>query len=97
MQPMTRLEAALRRDRAVVLAGVVGVSTLAWVYLFYLAWDMQRTMDNGSMQMGMGMAMSQVRAWGSLDFLLMFIMWVSSFVGKGNKFTIRCLRQKLQI
>jgi len=75
MQAATPLEAALRRDRAIVLAGIVGVTALAWAYMFYLAWDMQRTMSAGSMQMGMEMAMSQVRAWGAVDFLLMFVMW----------------------
>ena len=75
MQAATPLEAVLRRDRAIVLAGVVGVAILAWVYLFYLAWDMQRGMSAGSMQTGMGLAMSQVRAWGAVDFLLMFVMW----------------------
>ena len=73
MQAMTSLEAILRRDRAIVLVGVVGVSVLAWAYLFYLAWDMQRTMDDSSVQMGIGMAMSQVRAWGAVDFFLMFV------------------------
>jgi len=75
MHAATPLEAALRRDRAIVLAGIVGVTALAWAYMFYLAWDMQRTMSAGSMQMGMEMAMSQVRAWGAVDFLLMFVMW----------------------
>ena len=68
MQAATPLEGALRRDRAIVLAGIVGVTALAWAYMFYLAWDMQRTMSAGSMQMGMEMAMSQVRGLGSGGF-----------------------------
>jgi predicted metal-binding membrane protein len=74
----TALETALRRDRLIVLAGIAGVALLAWVYLFYLAWDMQRGMDAGSISngpMGLGLAASQVRHWGGLDFLLMFVMW----------------------
>jgi len=74
-QVATTLEAVLKRDRAVVLAGVVAVVVLAWAYLFYLAWDMQRSMNAGSMQMDVGMAMSQVRPWTGVDFGLMFLMW----------------------
>jgi predicted metal-binding membrane protein len=75
MHAATPLEAALRRDRAIVLAGIVGVTALAWAYMFYLAWDMQRGMSADSMRTGMGLAMSQVRVWGAVDFLLMFVMW----------------------
>ena len=58
-----------------VLAGVIAVAALAWAYLFYLAWDMQSSMNAGSMQLDVGMAMSQVRAWSGVDFGLMFLMW----------------------
>ncbi|MFQ6028729.1 MAG: DUF2182 domain-containing protein [Dehalococcoidia bacterium] len=75
MRAATPLEAALRRDRLIVLAGIVGVAALAWIYLFYLAWDMQRSMSADSMPMGLEMVLSQVRAWGVVDFLLMFVMW----------------------
>ena len=75
MQASTAIEALLRRDRAVVLAGVIAVAALAWAYLFYLAWDMQSSMNAGSMQLDVGMAMSQVRAWSGVDFGLMFLMW----------------------
>ena len=75
MPAVTPLEAILRRDRAVVSVGLILVAGLAWCYLLYLAWDMQNSMDAGSMPMGMNLAMSQVRAWGAIDFMLMFIMW----------------------
>jgi predicted metal-binding membrane protein len=76
MQATTPLETALRRDRVIVLMGIVGLAALAWAYILYLAWDMHGAMSDTSMQMGMGMAMSQVRAWSVVDFLLMFVMWV---------------------
>ena len=58
-----------------VLAGVIAVAALAWAYLLYLAWDMQSSMNAGSMQLDVGMAMSQVRGWSGVDFGLMFLMW----------------------
>ena len=72
----TTLEALLRRDRTVVLGGVVAIAALGWAYLFYQAWDMQHSLTAGSMQMDLGMAMSQVRPWTGVDFGLMFLMWV---------------------
>ncbi len=75
MQVASSLEAVLRRDRVIVLAGLIGVTVLAWAYMFYLAWDMQRSMSVDSMEMGMSMASAQVRPWGAVDFAVMFIMW----------------------
>jgi len=80
MPVSTTLEALLRRDRAVVLAGVVAVAALAWAYLFYLAWDMQRGVNLGPLQLDAGMAMSQVRPWSGVDFGLMFLMWAVMMV-----------------
>ncbi len=36
------LETLLRRERIIVLAGLVCITLLAWVYLIYLAQDMAR-------------------------------------------------------
>ena len=52
------------------------VASLAWVYLGYLAWDMQRGMSAGSM----GMAASPARPWGVVDFSLMYFMWAVMMV-----------------
>jgi predicted metal-binding membrane protein len=57
------LEALLKRERAVVLAGLAGVTGLAWVYLFVTAAEMG------------AMAAMGIRPWTGLDFLLMFLMW----------------------
>lgn len=66
------LEAVLKRDRVVVIAGLAGVIALAWVYVIYLAWDMM----NMNMDVGLEMAMPDIRVWGIADFVLVFLMWV---------------------
>jgi predicted metal-binding membrane protein len=63
------LESLLKRDRAIVLAGLAGVTGLAWIYLFVTAAEMGGMADGGAM------AAMQVRPWTGLDFLLMFLMW----------------------
>ncbi len=40
MQQPTTLEAALRRDRFIVILGLIAVAALAWADMFYLASDM---------------------------------------------------------
>jgi predicted metal-binding membrane protein len=68
------LEVVLKRDRLIVLAGLVGISGLAWVYVGYLAWDM------GHMDMSMEMAMPRMQTWSVLDLVLLFIMWAVMMV-----------------
>ena len=80
MTQASALEAVLRRDRAIVLAGLAGVTALAWLYLVVMAAGM-----GGGMAMGDGggaaMAMPQIRPWGAVDFVLMFLMWAIMMVG----------------
>ena len=71
IQPATRLEAILRRDRMIVFASLALIAGLAWVYLGYLAWDMQRGMGADSV----AAVMSQARPGGGIDFGLTFFMW----------------------
>ena len=52
------LEAVVKHDRAIVLAGVLGLSALAWAYLLALAWQMPHQ------NMTMAMAMPHMQAWG---------------------------------
>jgi predicted metal-binding membrane protein len=77
MQSETMLEAVLRRDRMIVLSGLVGISTLAWVYLGYLAWDMGHM---HMVHMAMSMAMPRIQIWGVLDLVLLFVMWAVMMV-----------------
>ena len=57
----------------VVLAGIAGLTALAWAYLVYLAQGM------GGMESGMMMA--QMRSWTAADFGFMFLMWAVMMVG----------------
>jgi predicted metal-binding membrane protein len=77
MSEPTPLEYLLRRDRTVVLFGLVGVTALAWAYLFVLAADM----SDMSAAMGTGMALAQAKPWGLVDFGLKFLMWSVMMVG----------------
>lgn len=76
MAQASTLEAVLRRDRLIVLSGLVGVTALAWIYLVVVA----AGMDMG-MPMGEAMAMPQIRPWSAVDFVLMFLMWAIMMVG----------------
>ena len=73
------LQKVLKRDRLLVLGSLIGVTTLAWIYLFILAADMG-TMEIGS-AMGGGMAMAQAKPWSLLEFVLMVLMWAVMMVG----------------
>lgn len=64
----------MRRDRAIVTAGLIGVAALGWAYMLYLARSM------AGMDMGCDMAMPQLRAWGAIDLLLVFVMWAVMMV-----------------
>ena len=74
MTETSPLEFVLKRDRTIVLTGLIGVTGLAWVYLFAMA------AETGEMSMDGAMAALQVRPWGALDFLLMFLMWAVMMV-----------------
>ena len=71
MQALLPIEALVKRDRYVVIAGLLGVTGLAWAYTAYLAWDM-RGMDMAS---GRSVSMPMTADWTAGDFGLMFLMW----------------------
>ncbi len=71
------LETVLRRDRLVVLAGLGGVTVLAWLYLILLA----AGMVDGPGAMGEAMANARPTPWTAGDFALMFLMWSVMMVG----------------
>lgn len=66
-------DAVLRRDRAFVVSGIACIAAIAWAYMLYLGWGM----DNS---MGMEMAMPRTQGWGTVDFVLMFVMWAVMMV-----------------
>ena len=67
------LERVLRRDRVIVVAGILVIAAVAWVYLVYPA-------GGGMGDAGMGMAMGDSRSWGAADFGLMLVMWAVMMV-----------------
>jgi predicted metal-binding membrane protein len=67
-----RLVGVLKRDRVIILSGLVAAAALAWVYLLYLARGM-RALATGAL--GMGAVMPHVKPWTAVDFTLMFLMW----------------------
>ncbi len=69
MTETSTLESLLKRDRMVVLAGLAGVTGLAWAYLLV----------TGAAP-GAEMGVMQIRPWTGLDFLLMFLMWAVMMV-----------------
>ena len=74
MPSSAALEAILKRDRMIVLSGLIGISVLSWAYIVHLAYTM------GSMDMGMDMAMPRMQAWHSVDLVLLFVMWAVMMV-----------------
>jgi predicted metal-binding membrane protein len=66
-------EALLKRDRAIVVGGLIALSGLAWLYLVRLA----STMADMDMP---GMAMPDMHAWSVTDAALPFAMWAVMMV-----------------
>lgn len=62
----------LKRDRIAIVLSLAGVTALAWVYLFRTVAGMPDADTMGVVQM---------RAWRSVDFLMVLLMWVIMMVG----------------
>lgn len=67
-------ETVLRRDRVVVVAGLAGVTIVAWAHMLSLASGMQTMVADASV------AMPLMRAWGAVDLFLMVTMWTVMMV-----------------
>jgi predicted metal-binding membrane protein len=76
MSEASTLESILKRDRAIVLAGIAGLSALAWAYLLTLAWRMPLQ----DMAMAMAMAMPHMQPWGTTEVFLTWVMWAVMMV-----------------
>jgi predicted metal-binding membrane protein len=63
----------LRRDRLIILAGLVSIVAFAWAYLLHLTFAM------GTMEMAMDMAIS-MQTWTVMDLVLLFVMWTVMMV-----------------
>src|SRR6516162_10166431 len=79
------IEAVLRRDRAVVAAALFVLAGLAWVYVIWLAADV----DIGGMYMsefrmipaGTALMMPAAAPWSATELALVFAMWAVMMVG----------------
>ena len=68
------VERVLARDRAILLAGIVIIATLAWAYTVREAWAME------GMHAGMDMSGVLMTTWTRHDAILMFLMWTVMMV-----------------
>ena len=68
-------ELVLKRDRIIVLFGLVLITALSWAYVSSLASDMHNNMD-----LATEMVMPQTQAWSVTDLALTFVMWVVMMV-----------------
>ena len=75
---LSQFEAILRRDRAIILAGLTVVTLAAWAYLAHQYLHMRSA---GAADMGTHMAMPQMQSWGGVEFILLWIMWAVMMVG----------------
>ena len=73
------IEAVLKRDRAIILAGLAAVTALSWLYLFDMARAMA-IMDMKGMG-GMAGAMTAISTWRTIDYVGTFTMWAVMMVG----------------
>ena len=64
----TTLEAILRRDRMIVVAGLFAIAALSWAYMVYLAHDMS------------SMMIPLNQAWVVEDFVFQYVMWAVMMV-----------------
>jgi predicted metal-binding membrane protein len=68
VQNESTFESLLKRDRAIVVAGLGVLSALSWAYLAYRAWAMHHSL-------GSGVAMPQTEGWSAANLSLVFVMW----------------------
>ena len=74
MHNTDHIESIVKKDRVIVISGVVAVAAIAWGYMLYVS------QSNSDMDMSMGMTVGNVRSWSGVDFSLMFVMWAVMMV-----------------
>jgi predicted metal-binding membrane protein len=78
MQAISTLERLIRRDRLVMIAGLLTTTALAWIYLVRESAGMGAMAAEAQMHAAMGMA--DMRAWGFADWFGLFVMWAVMMV-----------------
>lgn len=69
MLALRGIDGPLRRDRRIVIAGLVATSALAWAYQLWMAWGMEHP------SAAMTAIMPNMRLWRAWDVVLLFTMW----------------------
>ena len=78
-QPAISAERIIRKDRVVIALGLLAVTVLAWIYLLRMATTMSDAATEADMHIAMGM--SDMRAWGASDLVMLFLMWTVMMIG----------------
>jgi predicted metal-binding membrane protein len=68
------LEAAWKRDRAILVAFLLGTGGLAWIYMVHMAFAM------GGAHTGHAMMIPHSLSWGIWEILMAFSMWIAMMV-----------------
>ncbi len=69
MSDTSTMESILKRDQVIVLSGLSGAVALSWFYLVHLAGRM------ADMPAAVEVAVTQLKPWSPIDFVLIFLMW----------------------
>jgi predicted metal-binding membrane protein len=73
------LDAVLKRERGIIIAGLISITALAWLYIVMLAADMAPMGDMGAMSNQMSMPQMQAGR-NTTELFLNFIMWAVMMV-----------------
>lgn len=71
-------ERMIRRDRLIMLAGLVAILALSWTYLVTTGRGMQSMLSEGEMHAAMGMP--EMQSW-TRELAALFVMWTVMMVG----------------
>jgi predicted metal-binding membrane protein len=69
---------AVRQDRALVLFGIAAITLLSWAYLVRMGAMMNAAATDKAMHAAMGMP--EMAAWGTAEFVMLFLMWAVMMV-----------------
>jgi predicted metal-binding membrane protein len=76
--PPSSFERVIRRDRLIMVAGLVAVLALSWTYLVITGRGMQSMLSEGEMHAAMGMP--EMQSW-TRELAALFAMWTVMMVG----------------
>ena len=71
MKELSSIELVLRRDRAIIITGLLVLCAISWYYIIYLYNQMYPVMNMDAFLFAMPMSPE----WTLIDFLLLFLMW----------------------